>query len=283
MEAAIRKPWRRLLRHPDFWLGAGLLLFLILFSFCGPVVWRRTATYNVAAMLAPPGHGYPLGADALGRDNLWELMLGGRLPIVTGFVTAIAATGLGVGGGLMAALNRQLEGPLMRTADAVLSIPQIIPIIIVQSLLGQNVYTLMGIVALTLWPATARLVWARVILVREMPYVEAARAEGLPAGQVLARHILPNSFDTIAACFATQFANAVLFIALATALGVGLGPPWNWATMIATSVNYASYNDWWLIIPPGVLFAALIMSVFALTESLRGAFNPRLQRGAGAP
>jgi len=58
---------------------------LVLFSFLGPDVWRRTATYNVAEMLAPPGAGYPLGADALGRDNLWELMLGGRLPILTGF------------------------------------------------------------------------------------------------------------------------------------------------------------------------------------------------------
>ena len=193
------------------------------------------------------------------------------------------AAALGVGAGLLAALHHRLEGPLMRMVDVVLSIPQIIPIIIVQSLFGDNVYTLMGIVALTLWPATTRLVWARVILIREMPYIEAARAEGLSNGQVLARHILPNSFDTITACFATQFGSSVLFIAIATALGVGLGPPWNWATMIATSLGYMSFNDWWLVIPPGLLFAALIMSVYLLTEAVRMAWNPRLQSGLYTP
>ena len=274
------RPWRRLARQPDFWIGLGLLLFLILFSFYGPVVWRRSAAYDVAAMLKAPGPGFPLGADALGRDNLWELMLGGRLPIITGFVTAIVATGLGVVAGLLAAMERTLEGPLMRTADAVLSIPQIIPIIIVQSLFGQNVYTLMSIVALTLWPSTARLVWTRVILVREMPYVEAATAEGLTRTQVLARHILPNSFDTIAACFATQFGSSVLFIALATAFGVGLFPATNWPSMIGASLQYISYNDWWLILPPGILCAALIISVFSMMEGLRRAMSPRLGRGA---
>lgn len=83
------RPWRRLLRHHLFWLGSAVLVFLILFSFLGPDVWRRTAAYNVAEMLAPPGAGYPLGADALGRDNLWELMLGGRLGQVLNLVTVI--------------------------------------------------------------------------------------------------------------------------------------------------------------------------------------------------
>ena len=260
--------------QPLFWLGFGLLLGLVLFSFVGPDVWRRSAAYDVNVMLHPPGRGFPLGTDALGRDNLWELMLGGQTPILTGFATAIASAAVGIAAGLAAGLDRRLEGAVLRIADGVLSIPQIVPIVLIEALLGDNVYTLMGVVALTLWPATARLVWGRIIVLRELPFVEAARAEGLTGWQILWRHIVPNAFDTIAACFASTFASSVLFIALATALGVGLGPPWNWATMIGTGMEYASYGVWWLIVPPGILFAALIISVYLVMEAARQAWNP---------
>ena len=276
------RSWHRLVRQELFWLGVALLLFVLLFAFAGPEVYHRSQDYNVSAFLMPPSARYPLGTDALGRDNLYELMLGGRLPILTGFATAIGATLLGLWAGLSAALSRSLEGPVLRVADAILSIPQVVPIIIVESLLGANVYVLMGIVALTLWPSTARLIWTRAIVVREQPYVEAARASGAGRLRILLRHVLPNSFDTVLTCFATQFASAVLFIALATALGVGLPPPWNWATMISTSLGYAGNHDWWLVAPPGLMFSLLIVSVFLVTDAVRRAWNPRAL-GGGAP
>lgn len=277
---SISRPWRRLFRHPLFKVGATFLLFLLLFSFLGPEVWRSTNRINLGAILSPPSVRHPLGTDALGRDYLRSLMLGGRIPIFSGFVAAIAATTIGMTSGLAAAMVRHLEAPLLRVADAFLSVPQLVPILIIEAFLGTSVVALMGSVVLMTWPTTTRLVWSRTLVLRELPYVEAARAGGASEWHILTRHILPNASDTVVACFATQFGNSVLFIALATVLGTGLGTASDWASMIATSFQYLSYSDWWLVVPPGICFAMLILSVFFLAEAVRQALNPRSQNEA---
>lgn len=271
---AASRSWRRLLRHPLFWVGAAFLAFLLLFSFLGPVVWHPGSGIDIAAILLPPGPGHPLGTDGLGRDYLWALMLGGKLPILSGFATAIAATAVGVAAGLAAGFVRRFEVPILRVADAVLSVPPLVPILIIEGFFGVNILTLMAAVTLTNWPSTARLVWTRMLVLREMPFVEAARATGASDTRIVGRHVLPNAFDTIVACFATQFGNAVLFIALATMLGAGLGAATNWATMIATSQQYLYDLYWWLVLPPGICFAILILSVFFLAEAVRQTSNP---------
>ncbi len=269
------RSWRHLLRYPLFWLGAAMLLFLLLFSFLGPDIWLRGNGIDVATILLPPGPAHPLGTDGLGRDYLHAMMIGGQLPILSGFSAAIAATALGVVAGLAAAFARGWEAPILRLADAVLSVPPLVPILIAEGFFGVNILTLMATVVLVNWPSTARLVWTRALVLREMPYVEAARATGATRLQVVRRHVLPNSFDTVVACFATQFGNAVLFIALATILGAGLGATTNWATMIGASRQYMYSFYWWLVLPPGIAFAMLILSVFFLSEAVRQAFNPQ--------
>ncbi len=275
--------WRRLWRQPLFWVGAAFLVFLLLFAFVGPEVWRRGNGIDVATIFLPPGPGHPLGTDGLGRDYLHALMLGGKLPILSGFATALAATVLGVAGGLAAGFARRWEAIILRVADAILSIPPLVPILIIEGFFGVNIVTLMVTVTLVSWPSTARLVWTRTLVLREMPFIEAARATGARESEIVRRHLLPNAFDTIVACFATQFGNAVLFIALATMLGAGLGAATNWATMIATSRQNMYNFYWWLVLPPGIAFALLILSVFFLAESVRQAFNPRALSGRARP
>ncbi len=275
--------WQRLSRQPLVWVGVGLLLCLLLFAFAGPVVWHRGVGIDVAAILQPPSAGHPLGTDGLGRDYLYALMRGGKLPILSGFATAIAATALGLAAGLTAAFAPRWEAIILRTADAILSIPPLVPILIIEGFFGVSIVTLVAAVVRVHWPSTARLVWTKSLVLREMPYVDAARAAGARETEVIRRHVLPNAADTIIACFATQFGNAVLFIALATMLGAGLGAANNWATMIATSQQYMYDFYWWLVLPPGIAFALLIISVFLLCEGLRRALSPRAQAGGRLP
>jgi len=272
---ARNRAWTRLLRHPLFRVGAALLTFLLLFTFLGPELWRQGGGVDVATILLPPSPAHPLGTDGLGRDYLRALMLGGKLPILSGFATAAAATLTGVAAGLVAAFSRHWEAPVMRVVDAILSIPPVVPILIIEGFFGVGIVTLMAAVTLVSWPSTARLVWSRALVLRELPYVEAARATGASRLQVIRRHVLPNAFDTVVACFASQFANAVLFIALATILGAGLGASTNWATMIATSRQYMFDLYWWLVVPPGICFATLVVAVFFLAEAVRQAFHPQ--------
>jgi len=280
---ARHRSWRRLRHHPLFWIGAVILVFLVLFCFAVPLVWHPSTDIDVAAMSLPPSLRFPLGTDALGRNNLWTMMIGGHLPIVSGFAAAVAATALGTATGLGAALYRRLEAPLLRLADAILGIPQIVPVLIAEAILGVHAVLLIGVVTLTLWPATTRLVWARALVLRELPYVDAARAGGASGPRILLRHVLPNSADTVIASFASQFGNAVLFIAIAAlpGIGAGLGFPADWATMVATGFNMSNWS-WWLFIPPGACLALLIISVFLICEALRQALDPYVEGGGAA-
>ena len=181
----------------------------------------------------------------------------------------------------MAAFAPRWEAIILRIADAILSIPPLVPILIIEGIFGVSIVTVMA--AVVHWPSTARLVWTKSLVLRELPYVDAARAAGARETEVIRRHVLPNAADTIIACFATQFGNAVLFIALATMLGAGLGAANNWATMIATSRQYMYDFYWGLVLPPGIAFVLLIISVFLLCEGLPHALRPRAQARGRLP
>ncbi len=113
-----------------------------------------------------------------------------------------------------------------------------------------------------------------------MRYIESARAAGATKFGLLARHVLPNMLDTIVASVATQFGNGVLLIAIATFVGLGLPPPWNWASMIGVNSSYLIAGEWWLVVPPGLAFSVLLLFVYFIGEAARRAFNPQHAEGA---
>jgi peptide/nickel transport system permease protein len=270
--------WRRLLRTPLFWSGGLLLLFLLLFAFLGPVLDRSgvVTTYNVAQQNMPPSPAHILGTDVLGRDVLGALMVGGQIPILSGFAAGFAASFLGIFAGIVAGYaGGAADSAIMRVTDLFLSIPQIVPVMLIESLIGASTGSLIVVVALTAWPSTARIIRTRALAVRSLPYIEAARAGGVRPGAIIRRHVLPNVFDEIVSATAHQFGNVVLVMAIVTFLGLGMAPPWNWASMFAENIPYFVSGDWWLVLPSGLLFSALIVSVFWLGEAVRMAFNPQ--------
>ncbi len=275
--------WLRLWRHPLFWSGLGLLLFLLLFSFLGPVFYHRDVdTIHVGMSLLPPSRSFPLGTDVLGENELGRLMIGGQVPIWSGFLSALGATALGALLGIAGGFGGRLaDGVTMRLADGVLGIPQVVAILITESIFGISTALLVLMFVVTAWPATARLVRAETLALRVTPFVEAARAEGAGLARLIARHILPNLCDALVASFTTQFTNAVLVIAITSFVGAGLGPPWNWATMINANQDALLSGQWWLIVLPGALFALLVVSVYLIGEALRAACNPQVQSGQG--
>ena len=272
-------PWRRLLHHPLVWSGLGILLFLLLFAFVAPVFYHKDVnTVNVAQMLMPPSRAYPLGTDALGENELGQLMIGGQVPIWTGFLSAFAATVLGVAVGIAGGLGgRLLDSVMMRLADGVLGVPQVVAILLIESIFGIHIGLLVLIFVLTAWPLTARVMRAETLALRVTPFIEAARAEGSQPWRILLRHVLPNLFDALVATFQTQFTNAVLVLAIASFVGAGMGAPWNWGSMIYENQDALLAGQWWLIVLPGLLFALLVVSVYLIGEGLRAAFNPQAE------
>ncbi len=254
-------------------------MFLLLFSFLGPVFYHKDVnTVHVSQMLMPPSRAFPLGTDALGENELGELMIGGQLPIWSGFLAAFAATVLGAAVGIAGGFGgRLMDSITMRLADGVLGVPQVVAILLVESIFGIHASLLVLIFALTAWPLTARLLRAETLALRVTPFIEAARAGGSPSWRVLLRHVLPNLFDALVATFQTQFTNAVLVLAIASFVGAGMGAPWNWGSMIYENQNALLSGQWWLIVLPGALFALLVVSVYLIGEGLRAAFNPQAE------
>jgi len=281
--AAWRHPaWRRLMRSPLFWLGLGLLAFLLAFSFIGPHFYHKDVnTVDVARSLLPPSATFPLGTDVLGENELGRLMIGGQVPIIAGFLCACAAALVGGAVGVVSGFGgRAADASGMRLADAVMSVPQVVAVLVGETVFGIRTPVLITVFALTSWPLTARLIRAETLSLRARPFVEAARASGSGRTALVLRHVLPNLLDPFVATFTAQFTNAILVIALTSYIGAGLGPPWNWATMINANRDALLSGQWWLIVLPGVLFALLVNAVYLIGEAIRAAFNPQTYRRA---
>ncbi len=276
--------WRRLLRDREFWFGGVLLIAIIGFAFLGPALDPHVGEhYDMAAQTLGPSLGHLLGTNVLGQDELAQLMVGGQSPIIAGVLAAAVASLIGIAMGTIAGYGGRLaDSALMRVTDVFLSVPQVVPILLIESLLGASTKSLIIVVALTAWPATARIVRARTLVVRQQPFIEAAIAGGASRSRVLLHHIVPNVLDEIIVATTNQFANVVLIMAICTFIGLGLPPPWNWASMFAADMPNIISGQWWLVYPPGIAFAVLLLSVHLLGEAVRHALNP-LSLGHGEP
>ena len=256
-----------------------MLAFIVLFSFVGPLLFSYHAgetAINVAQQFLPPSPRHPLGTNVLGQDELAQMMIGGQAPIITGFVATFVASVVGILIGIVSGVaGDTADSLLMRLTDIFLSIPQVVPILLLDALFEASTEVLVLAVALTSWPAMARIVRARTLALRSLPFMEAAEASGARRGRILLRHLVPNMLDDIILATANLFANVVLIMAITTFVGLGLPPPWNWATMFAANMDGVFGGQWWTVFPPGVAFSVLLLSVFYLGEALRLAVNPQ--------
>jgi peptide/nickel transport system permease protein len=228
---------------------------------------------NIARPLHPPNRGAWFGTDETGRDILSRTIWGTRLSLFSaGGVLAIAlAIGLVTGAvaGYRGGLTDQI---LMRAADLFLAFPALILAIALTAALGPSLRNAVISIGIVWWPIYARLVRSRVLSVRELLYVEAARAQGLSETSILVRHVLPQCWGTVVARVTVDVGYAIILTASLSFLGLGSQPPTaEWGSMIATSRPYF-FSYWWTVTAPGMaMFAAVVVFSFlgdALYETL---------------
>lgn len=258
--------------HVLFWLGSLILIGLIGLCFIGPFIYPASPyAIHLNWIGRSPSPLLPLGADELGRNELSRIMLGGQLLIVVGIASAVMATAIGTAIGLAAGfLGGTVDRILTWTTDVVLSVPQLVPLLLIDVLLRPSATTMIFIVAITSWPLVARLVRAEALRTRELEYVTAARSLGASDLRIALRHVLPTQWSTIWVSSTAQVGSAVLVLATASFLGFGLPPPFpNWAGMIAASTANMSAGYWWTMVFPGLAFVLLQLSVNFIGDALR--------------
>jgi ABC-type dipeptide/oligopeptide/nickel transport system permease subunit len=262
-------------------IGVGLLLFFVLFCFCGPLVYHAnllSANLNIAN--SPPGAGHPLGTDDEGIDVLGEIMKGGQASLEIGFLAAIFAIVVGaLWGAISGLVGGIVDSAMMRVVDVLLSIPFLFVVLIVAVRYGASVLSLSLIIGAFTWLVPARLVRGEVLTLRVRDFVSAARTAGSGQWRLINRHLIPNALSVIIVNVTFNVADAILAVAYLGFLGFGLHyPNYDWGDLLSNGTQYMLDGYWWLIYPVGICIILTVMACNLIGDALRDSLDVRLRR-----
>jgi peptide/nickel transport system permease protein len=276
-----RLPLRhRLRRHGQILVALPLLAALVLVAGAAPIlVGYDPNTLNPRAKVQPPGRAYVLGTDEFGRDLLSRLAYGARITLIVAFASVILAAVGGTALGTVAAYaGRVVETAIMRTMDGMLCFPPILLGIFVVTFLGQSLANLILVIGVLYIPRFTRVVHSSTLAIRELEYVESARALGSSAIRIIARAILPNILAPIMVQASLAAGHAILMESGLSFLGLGPPPPApSWGRMVEQSGRYMQLS----LLPilwPSAAISVTVLAFNLLGDGLRDLLDPRLRK-----
>jgi peptide/nickel transport system permease protein len=221
---------------------------------------------------------YLLGTDQLGRDILSRCLYGLRLTLVLALFGTLFGLVIGLGMGLLAGLARGwTDAVLMGIADVMLSLPFTLVALLVVALAGTDVGVLVVVLGVAHFAHFARLVRAQVISLRELPYVEAARAAGASGWRVATVHILPNIVSPVVVMATLNFSNLILLESSLSFIGLGVQPPTaTLGSMVGQGRDYMASAPW-VVAAPAILIVLVSLTVMLLGDHLRDRFDVKLR------
>ncbi|MFO7546094.1 MAG: ABC transporter permease [Trueperaceae bacterium] len=282
--AGWRLTLRRFGRNRLALVGAVVFLTIVLAVALAGLSPHDPEDIDLRGRFAAPSVGHPFGTDDLGRDILTRVLFGGRISLLVGLLSMTLSVTIGTVVGALAGYFRgALDSLLMRTTDLFLSLPSLFVLIVTSTLLlgtrfaeayGGTVMIVVIIGALS-WMVVARIVRASFLSIRERAFVEAARANGAGHLRMMALHVLPNALGPVLVQATLQVAVAIIAESGLSYLGFGVQPPTaTWGNMLKDAQTYMTRVPW-LAIFPGLMIFLTVMSVNAIGDGLRDAFDPR--------
>lgn len=270
---------RRLFRRRIVLAGAIVLALIIALALLAPLVSPFSPTaIKVTQRLRPPSLEHFFGTDEFGRDIFARIIFGARASLGIGLAVVAASMACGTLLGLLAGYFRGFDAPVMRLVDAMMALPDILLAIFLVAVLGASSGNVILALAIVYTPRVTRVVRASALVVRELPFVEAARALGVSTHRILTVHILLNIASPILVQATFIFAYAVLAEAGLSFLGAGVPADVpTWGTMIASGQQYAD-QAFWLVAFPGIAIVLSAMSLQLVGDGLRDMLDPRLRK-----
>jgi peptide/nickel transport system permease protein len=251
-----------------------------LLAVLGPLLWTIAPdTTNPAISLAGPSAAHPLGTDELGRDVLSRLLHGSRVTLLVGVAAMLAALLLGVIVGAVAGFNGGwLDAVLMRFTDGMLAVPAFFFILVVITVLGTSIATLVMVIGALSWMPVARVVYGETLRWKTAEFVVAAISLGVPGPRLLARHILPQAVPSLVVSATLGVALAILTESALSYLGLGVQPPLpSWGNMLQRAQQYV-FTAPALALYPGLAITVVVLAFNFLGDGLRDALDPRRRR-----
>ena len=270
---------RRLLKRKTVTAGLIVLLVFVLLAVFAPMIAPYSPSkLSIVNRLKPPSELYWFGTDEFGRDVFSRTIFAGRLSLLVGAAVVALSALIGITLGLLAGFFQKLDTPIARLIDAMMAFPDILLAIALVAALGPSLTTVIIALAVVYSPRLARIVRASTLVIRELPYVEAAKALGISTFHIMTRHVLRNLISPILVQCTFLFASAMLAEAGLSFLGLGVSPEIpTWGTMISAGRQYIGQADWMTYFP-GFAIILSVLSLQMVGDGLRDMLDPRLRR-----
>jgi peptide/nickel transport system permease protein len=265
-------------RYPLGAIGALIMLtFVITAVFADAIATFDPLSTNARASLAPPGGVHPLGADFMGRDVLARIIYGARISLAVGVGATLLGCLIGTAVGLMSGFfGGWVDLTVQRLMDIMQSLPLLVMALVMAASLGPSLTNTIVAIAIPLVPNVARIIRSNTLALREMPFVEAARAIGMSETRIAFTHVLPNTMAPLIVLATAQLGSAILVESALAFLGLGVPEPHpSWGRMLSESAAEYVRTAPWLVIFPGVAISAVVFGTNLLGDAVRDMLDPR--------
>ncbi len=265
-------------------VGAAITVLLLLIGILADLL----APYGMnevfrRELLVEPSAKFWLGTDNFGRDILSRIIYGARISVVVGLsASAIAAVSSAIIGTVSGYVGGRFDLWLQRFVDAWMSLPGLVLLIFMISVVGPGMMQLIVVLGLLLGIGGSRVIRSAVISIKDNEYVSAAVAVGSRTSELLLRHILPNIMAPIIIQFTTNAPQVILIEASLSFLGYGIPPPApSWGSMLGFNARRYMFQAWWMVVWPGVALSVVVFGVNMFGDAVRDLLDPKLRGGAG--
>lgn len=256
---------------------APMLLAILTYPFWLPF---KPNDIDLLAMNAAPSATHWFGTDGVGRDVFARTLEGGRISLLVAVSSVVLSSSIGFLVGAVAAFGGRWADTLaMRSVDLAMTLPPVIFLLVLASIVGSGIWSTVVVIALLSWPVLSRMVRARLLELRERDFVMASRGMGAGLGHLLFRHGLPNSIDILVVYATLQVANAILLEAGLSFLGLGVPPPAaSWGNMLNAARSTAVLEQYpWQWLFPGAALVVTVLAINFIGDGLRDAFDPHAE------
>ncbi|MDH4346137.1 MAG: ABC transporter permease [Thermoleophilia bacterium] len=281
---ALGQTWAEYRSSPAGLIGLGLLVLIVAMALAAPLLADESALQPINAVDNPrwatPSEFPPLGTDNLSRSVWAQFVWGSRISLLVGLAATLIAIVIGSVVGITAGFFAGVPGSvLMRITEWFLVIPFLPLAIVLAAILGRSVTNIIIVIGVTSWPATARLIRAQVLTLKERLYVERSRALGASSGHLMGRHILPNVSPLILANLTLTVPVAILSETTLSFLGLGDPTRASWGKMLdeAFAAGSLTRNAWWYYLPPGLGIMLVVLAFVLIGQALEQILDPRLR------
>ena len=262
-----------------FTFGVIICLFWIIMAIIAPFVAPYDpVVQDLTLRLKAPSAAHIFGTDNFGRDIFSRVIYGGRYSLLAGCLTVVIAGCIGtIYGAIAGYVGGAVDNVMMRLSEMILSFPSLILAMIINAVMGSNLFNTMFALVIVAWPSYARVMRSVVLSVRENEYVTASEALGASRIRILLKEIIPNSITSVLIMATTELGNQILMFSTLSFLGLGSAPPTpEWGMMVSDGVQY--FNKFWVAGFPGLAIFTMAVGANFIGDGLRDLLDPKLRK-----